>query len=600
MDLQRACQATTIVTLTWGSDFMRIARFRTLFLATLVVIVGLAAASPSLASPAKRLPLTRTAPDGLTRALARGELTPAQYALERAASLFHPGRVAARYGPVARPNPRDATLILRDLALRVRYLESPAERARAAAILSRPTDNPNPDDADNTYGATAEATPVCGANVCIHYVTSGTHAVDPTDGGDPGSTPDYVDAALNVFQNDVWAQEVTGMGYRPPKSDLSSDNNGSSSADVTGAKFDVYLADLGDENLYGYCTTDDPHFGPGSTYQFFDASSYCVVDNDFDSSQFPSHTPLQNLQVTAAHEFFHAVQFAYDAADDQWFMESTATWMEDEIYDDVNDNVQYLVDGPLGKPLTPLDKGATNADPCCHVYGDWIFFRFISEKFDATLIQLMWKRADASEDTDGGGGPDGVGPDDFSIQAVGRVLSNSSRGGFRSNFAQFGWMNRVARVNGVYDEGAANSYPQSPLTASANTLSGSNRSRSKSITLKHQANAYYEFKRGRGLSSTAKLTLALNLPAKSTGAAASVLVFKKNGSISPFTLGITSAGDGTFKLPFGSGVRKVDVVLTNGSTRYKGSSCFSFSTPYACGGAKSLDDGAAFKFTAKV
>ena len=46
--------------------------------------------------------------------------------------------------------------------------------------------------------------------------------------------------------------------------------------------------------------------------------------------------------MTAAHEFFHAVQFAYDAADDQWFMESTATWMEDEIYDDVNDNLQYL------------------------------------------------------------------------------------------------------------------------------------------------------------------------------------------------------------------------------------------------------------------
>ena len=85
------------------------------------------------------------------------------------------------YGPLSRPNPRDATLILRDLALRVRYLDSPVDQARAAAILARPTDNPNPDDPANTYGATAEATPLCGANVCIHYVTSGTHAVDPTD-----------------------------------------------------------------------------------------------------------------------------------------------------------------------------------------------------------------------------------------------------------------------------------------------------------------------------------------------------------------------------------------------------------------------------------
>jgi len=115
---------------------MRSARLRTVFLAAFLVVLGLATASPSLASPAKPLPLTRTAPDSLTRALARGELTQAQYALERAASLFHPGRVAARYGPITRPNPRDATLILRDLALRVRYLDSPADQARAAAGIA--------------------------------------------------------------------------------------------------------------------------------------------------------------------------------------------------------------------------------------------------------------------------------------------------------------------------------------------------------------------------------------------------------------------------------------------------------------------------------
>jgi hypothetical protein len=565
---------------------MRSARLRTVFLAVLLIVLGLATAAPSLAAPKKQPPLTQTAPDALTRALARGELTPAVYALERAASLFHPQRVAARYGHIARPNPRDATLILRDLALRVRYLDSPADQARAAAILARPTDNPDPNDEFNTYGTTAEATPVCGTNVCVHYVTTGPHAVATTDTTPANGIPDYVDAALDVFQNTVWAQEVTGLGYRAPKSDLSSDNNGASSADATGAKFDVYLADLGDENLYGYCTTDDPNFDPGSTYQFFDASAYCVVDNDFDPSQFSTNTPLENLEVTAAHEFFHAVQFAYDAADDQWFMESTATWMEDQIFDGVDDNLQYLVDGPLGKPLTPLDKGATQSDPCCHVYGDWIFFRYLTEKYSPGLVKTIWKNADASA----------TGRDDFSIQAVARALSK--KGGFRARFAEFGWRNRVARI--AYGEGTANGYPQAPLSSSPNTLSHSNRSKSKSITLKHQTNGYFEFKRGSGLSSTAKLTLTLNLPDKSTGAAASVLIFNKNNTVSPATLGITSSGGGTFKIPFGSSVSKVDVVLTNGSARYKGPTCFSFSTPYACGGAKSPDDSRAYKFTAKV
>ena len=154
---------------------------------------------------------------------------------------------------------------------------------------------------------------------------------------------------------------------------------------------------------------DDPHFDPGSHYNFFDASAYCVVDNNFAEPIFPNHTPLENLQVTAAHEFFHAVQFSYDAFEDQWFLEATATWMEDELYDAVNDNLQYLSSRPAGKAAVPLDKGATNVDPCCHVYGDWIFFRYLTEKYSPGLVKTIWKNADASEDTDGPGGRTGSG-----------------------------------------------------------------------------------------------------------------------------------------------------------------------------------------------
>lgn len=588
----RACEAARVVTLTLGSVLMRIGRLRTFFLAGLLIALGLATAAPSFGAPAKRAPLTEAGPDGLTRALARGELTPAEYALERADSLFHPLRVAARYGPLSRPNPRDATLILRDLAIRMQYL-SGFDRARALALLARPTDS-TPGDPDRY--TTTEATPVCGTNVCIHYVTTTADAVAADDTAPSNGISDYVDLALQIFQNEVWATEVTTMGYRAPKSDVTSVNNGSSSVDLTGTKFDVYLANLGDDFLYGYCTTDDPHFDHGSHYKFFDASAYCVVDNDFAEQIFSNHTAPQNLQVTAAHEFFHAVQFSYDAFEDQWILEATATWMEDEIYDDVNDNLQYLHSGPLGRPHIPLDRSSISQTDF-HVYGDWIFFRYLSETFNPGLVRLIWNRADASGDTDAGG-PDGIGPDDYSIQAVARVLS--ARGGFRSRFADFGWMNRVARVPDVYEEGAANHYPQSPLTDPANTLRKSSPSRSKSPKLDHQTNAYYEFKRGTGFSATAKLKVILNLPDRSTGSAASVLVYKKNGNISPLTLGITSAGDGTFKVPFGSGVAKVVVILTNASTRYVGSSCFSFATPFACGGATPRDDNKTYELRARV
>ena len=255
---------------------MRSARLRTVFLAVLLIVLGLATAAPSLAAP-KKLPLTRTAPDALTRALARGELTPAEYALERAASLFHPGRVAARYGPIARPNPRDATLILRDLVVHVGNL-SGADRQRALTILARPTDG-KPADPDGY--SVGEATPVCATHVCIHYVTSTPDAVDSTDDNDangapgPNGIPDYVDDALRVFESDVWGGEVTTRGFRAPKSDSNSANDGTSASDPTGGRFDVYLAEIGDDNLYGYCTTDDPHWFPDydGSYTHFDASA---------------------------------------------------------------------------------------------------------------------------------------------------------------------------------------------------------------------------------------------------------------------------------------------------------------------------------------
>jgi hypothetical protein len=47
-----------------------------------------------------------------------------------------------------------------------------------------------------------------------------------------------------------------------------------------------------------------------------------VLDDDYSTSQFPD-PPLVSLDVTAAHEFFHAVQFAYDYFEDSWLMEGT-------------------------------------------------------------------------------------------------------------------------------------------------------------------------------------------------------------------------------------------------------------------------------------
>jgi hypothetical protein len=471
-------------------------------------------------------------------------------------------------------------MILRDLAVRIRDLDASEQKA-ARRLLARPTDNPDP---DGTTYAVAEETPLCDVDFCVHYVGSTADAPDPTD-DDADGTPDYVQETATTLLT-VWGQEIVAQGYREPKDDSTSANHGPNGT------IDVYIADIGDDGLYGYCTTDDPNIiDPNSTYQFFDGSAYCVVDDDFSPTQFQTGAQgIAALRVTVAHEFFHAVQFAYDLLEDQWFMESTATWMEDEVYDAINDNRQYLSDSPIRRPTRPLDKGATNAEPCCHVYGAWIWFRFLSEWFgsggvdDRAIVREIWERGDGSAAQ--------AFNDNYSIQAVHNELVQRGQS-FRKMFANFGRLNRVAKQ--FYSEGSA--YPNAPLSATAMRLTPGSPSRTKSATMAHQTQRYFEFTRGRGVRATAKLRLTLDLPNLSTGAAASVIVFRTTGAQQHFTLGLTSAGNGTFNFAFGSSVTKVDVILTNGSVRY--ASCFVNSTPYACSGAP-VDDGRVYKLTGRL
>ena len=114
------------------------ARSRFLLLASLAITVlafaGSAAAANerSLAAPAPN--------DALSRALASGQITDAQYSLQRALAILAPRLADARYASAAaHASPREATMALRDLAARIGSLSS-SERRLAMRLLARPTD----------------------------------------------------------------------------------------------------------------------------------------------------------------------------------------------------------------------------------------------------------------------------------------------------------------------------------------------------------------------------------------------------------------------------------------------------------------------------
>jgi hypothetical protein len=423
----------------------------------------------------------------------------------------------------------------------------------------------------------AEETPEC-SEVCVHYVASTQDAPDPED-VDMSGVPDYVETVSSVMDH-VWAEEVDDLGYRAPKSDAASANDGGS------ALLDVYLADIGGEGIYGYCASDDPHLDP-PPYPFWDMSAYCVLDDDYDISQFGSPNPINLLKVTAAHEFFHAVQFAYDIGEDGWFMESTATWMEEHVYDAINDNLQYLATSPLAQPLIPLDQTSG-----LRVYGAWIFWAFLTEYFGgvtpaANIVRAVWRRAD--------GGP--TGQNMYSTQALASAVAartvDGTRWRLRWAFADFGvWNARPARF---YDEGSA--YPTAPVARTA-TLTGGAPSMASTAKLDHLTNRSVAVRRGAGVAANARLRVTVNGPSYGTGPEATVLVIRKSGAAFARIVTLNTAGDGAVTVVFDSTVSRVIVVTTNASTRY--TNCFADQTPFACFGGVPLDQNMTYRFQAEV
>jgi hypothetical protein len=302
----------------------------------------------------------------------------------------------------------DLSPLLRRLALDLPYLKG-AEKTRASSLLARPTDG-SADPQQNGWSAPeADASPLCSQHFCVHWVESGADAPPLADGNHNG-VPDWVETVSATAEH-VYSVENSGLGWRAPRGD-GSEGGGSNLTDI-------YLEDVGGSGIYGY-SAPDPQPQRNSLF------AYLVLDEDFSPNQFPGYSsPVDPLDVTLAHEYNHVLQFAYDANEDTWMLESTAVWMEGKVYDPVHDYLQYLPGWTqlTEQPITSFDGADPNDRTNVKVYGSSVWNKWLDARYGEAIVRNAWE--------------DSVQASSFAPRAYDAAIRAHGGGGFSKEFSQF-------------------------------------------------------------------------------------------------------------------------------------------------------------------
>ncbi len=275
----------------------------------------------------------------------------------------------------------------------------------------------------------------------IHYTTSGRDAV---------ASLEYVNQVAEALEYS-WQVEIDQFGWAapPPDEGIGGDD-----------RYDVYLQEILWDGTFGYTEGGEQRYrGDGQAgdnpntpaIEKRAAASFMVLDNDYadlDEFAIEHYAVLDVMRSTVAHEFNHAIQFGYDGEEPaDWLWEATATWMQDEVYDDINDGNEDLLAVFKSPDSCQLAYGGEQrVEDENHWYGEWIFIRFISEQYGHETVRAIWEQSAQL---------DGYEAIEAALNAAGTTLDDTLR-----NFS-------VALLTRAFEEGA--SYPVLRLEGEART-----------------------------------------------------------------------------------------------------------------------------------
>ena len=204
----------------------------------------------------------------------------------------------------------------------------------------------------------------------IHYTLEGRDAISEVDVDPADGIPDYVNRTMEGLMESRQAWVVEN-GWRAPLPD----------GDIGGdTRLDVYIRNL-EGSYFGLAHYDLPN--PDTPNNDRNAFISLNVSNDIIIG-------ARALKSVAAHEFHHTIQVAYDAGEQNWIYETTATYMQLDYYE-YNKYIPYLVDYKLAYRLGNPELSLLHTDGTTE-YANSIWLQYLVDSGSPRrLIRELWE-----------------------------------------------------------------------------------------------------------------------------------------------------------------------------------------------------------------
>jgi len=301
-------------------------------------------------------------------ALVAGEMTVPEYEQVKAQAENYMGPYAEQVAAGEAPPIKCAVPLVYNLTL---------NRPKSLAEIAGPFDRR--DTLSFRHGTT---------HFLLHYTNQGLDSIYQYSRQDSlVGVPNYIFEAGKACER-AWAKIIDTLGFRTPKSDGYYSGGGD-------GRIDVYFVNQG---YYGATIPESIQ-----TTLPLTSTAYMLLENDY--AGFPGYgsNRLAALRVSAAHEFFHCVQFNIDLTETEGtgnsqstaWVEMSATFMEEDNYPDVNDYFGYLrffyyfpqwsLRAGYYNPSTQMQNWMS-----LHQYGAVVFPIFLSLQFGDAIIKTIW------------------------------------------------------------------------------------------------------------------------------------------------------------------------------------------------------------------